>query len=195
MIALVMAGGKGTRMNFTKEKLLLEYEKPIVLRVIDALKNSGCFSKILVATSKNSPKTKELLQKLDVQVIDTPGTEYTEDLNSVLQSLSDQVLVVSGDLALLDYVVIRKIVEKKTDVTWMSFLVTRDFLESLELSSEYTTKFDGKECIYTGISLIDAEKISDLKSVEEHFLIINDKKIAFNLNTQEDYNLLQKIRK
>ena len=192
MIALVMAGGKGTRMNFTKEKLLLEYKKPIVLRVIDALKNSGCFSKILVATSKNSPKTKELLQKLDVQVIDTPGTEYTEDLNSVLQSLSDQVLVVSGDLALLDYVVIRKIVEKKTDVTWMSFLVTRDFLESLELSSEYTTKFDGKECIYTGISLVDAEKISDFESIEENFLIINDKKIAFNLNTQEDYNILQK---
>jgi len=192
MIALVMAGGKGTRMNFTTEKLLLEYEKPIVLRVIDALKNSGCFSKILVATSKNSPKTKEMLQELDVQVIDTSGTGYTEDLNSVLQSLSDQVLVVSGDLALLDYAVIRKIVEKKTDVTWMSFLVTRDFLESLELSSEYTTKFDGKECIYTGISLIDAEKISDLNSVEEHFLIINDKKIAFNLNTQEDYNILQK---
>jgi len=192
MIALVMAGGKGTRMNFTKEKLLLEYEKPIVLRVIDALKNSECFSKILVTTSKNSPKTKEMLQELDVQVIDTPGTGYTEDLNLVLQSLSDQVLVVSGDLALLDYAVIRKIVEKKTDAIWMSFLVTRDFLESLGLSSEYTTKFDGKECIYTGISLVDAEKISDFKSVEEHFLIINDKKIAFNLNTQDDYNLLQR---
>ena len=192
MIALVMAGGKGTRMNFTTEKLLLEYKKPIVLRVIDALKNSEYFSKILVATSKNSPKTKEMLQKLDVQVIDTPGTGYTEDLNLVLQSLSDQVLVVSGDLALLDYAIIRKIVEKKTDATWMSFLVTRDFLESLGLSSEYTTKFDGKECIYTGISLVDAEKISDFKSVEEHFLIINDKKIAFNLNTQDDYNLLQR---
>ena len=192
MIALVMAGGKGTRMNFTKEKLLLEYEKPIVLRVIDALKNSECFSKILVATSKNSPKTKELLQKSDVQVIDTPGTGYAEDLNSVLQSLSDHVLVVSGDLALLDYAVIRKIVEHKTNVTWMNFLVARDFLESLGLSSEFTTKFDGKECIYTGISLIDAEKISDFKSVEEHFLIINDKKIAFNLNTQDDYNLLQR---
>ncbi len=192
MIALVMAGGKGTRMNFTKEKLLLEYEKPIVLRVIDALKNSECFSKILVATSKNSPKTKELLQKSDMQVIDTPGTGYAEDLNSVLQSLSDHVLVVSGDLALLDYAVIRKIVEQKTNAIWMNFLVTRDFLESLGLSSEFTTKFDGKECIYTGISLIDAEKISDFKSVEEHFLIINDKKIAFNLNTQDDYNLLQR---
>ncbi len=192
MIALVMAGGKGTRMNFTTEKLLIEYEKPIVLRVIDALKNSECFSKILVATSKNSPKTKKLLQKLDVQVIDTPGTGYTEDLNLVLQSLSDQVLVVSGDLALLDYAIIRKIVEKKTNATWISFLVTRDFLESLGLSSEYTTKFDGKECIYTGISLVNAEKISDFKSVEEHFLIINDKKIAFNLNTQDDYNLLQR---
>jgi len=92
----------------------------------------------------------------------------------------------------MDSAIIKKIVEKKTDATWMSFLVTKDFLESLGLSSEYITKFDGKECIYTGISLIDAEKISDFESVEENFLIINDKKIAFNLNTQEDYNILQK---
>ena len=41
MIGLVMAGGKGTRMNSEKEKLLLEYKKPLVLHVIDALKNSN----------------------------------------------------------------------------------------------------------------------------------------------------------
>jgi len=60
------------------------------------------------------------------------------------------------------------------------------------MSSEFTIKFNGKECIYTGISLIDTEKISDFKPIEESFVIINDKKIAFNLNTQEDYNLLQR---
>ncbi len=61
MIGLVMAGGKGTRMNLFDEKLLLEYKKPVIFHVVDALKNSGCFSKVIVATSSNSPKTKQTL--------------------------------------------------------------------------------------------------------------------------------------
>ena len=37
MIALVMAGGKGTRMNSSEEKLLLEYKKPVIFHVLAAL--------------------------------------------------------------------------------------------------------------------------------------------------------------
>jgi len=38
MIGLVMAGGRGSRMEFSApEKLLLEYEKPIIFHVIDSL--------------------------------------------------------------------------------------------------------------------------------------------------------------
>ena len=35
MIGLVMAGGKGTRMDIPEEKLLLEYKKPLIFHVID----------------------------------------------------------------------------------------------------------------------------------------------------------------
>ena len=62
MIGLVMAGGKGTRMNLDNEKLLLEYKKPVVLHVLDSLKDSNSFSKILAITSKNSPETKKLIK-------------------------------------------------------------------------------------------------------------------------------------
>ena len=57
MIGLIMAGGKGTRMNMEQEKLLLNYKKPIILHVVDALKDSNCFSQIIAATSSNSPET------------------------------------------------------------------------------------------------------------------------------------------
>ena len=77
-----MAGGKGTRMNSNNEKLLLVHKKPIVLQVVESLKNSNCFSKILAITSSNSPKTKQLLQKNNVEIFDTLGKSYVEDLNS-----------------------------------------------------------------------------------------------------------------
>ena len=107
MIGLVMAGGKGTRMDTSNEKLLLEYKKPIIFQVIDALKNSHCFSKVIVATSPNSPDTKHALEKDGIETLPTPGNGYANDLNFLLQKLDGFVFVVSGDLPLLDEEIIQ----------------------------------------------------------------------------------------
>ena len=74
-----MAGGKGTRMDLSEEKLLLEYKKPVIFHVIDVLENSGCFSEVIVATSPNSPKTKQVLEQKGIKALDTLGKGYTND--------------------------------------------------------------------------------------------------------------------
>jgi len=191
MIGLIMAGGKGTRMNLDHEKLLLKYKKPIILHVVDSLKNSNCFSKILALTSSNSPNTKKLLQENNVEIFDTSGIEYVEDLTSVLQSTNDSVLVTSGDLPLLDENIIKKIAKyydpKKI---WTSILVTNKFLTTLGLQSDYSIHYSDEKCNYTGISLINANKIESSENLEENYIILDDKRIAFNLNTKQDYELL-----
>ena len=191
MIGLVMAGGKGIRMNLDNEKLLLKYKKPIILHVVDSLKNSNCFSKILAVTSSNSPKTKKLLQENNVETFDTPGIGYVKDLNLALETLNDIVLVTSGDLPLLDEEVIQKIVNQfDSKNIWTSILVTNKFLTTLGIESDYSVNFDNQTCHYTGISLVNSEKISSLEKLEENYIIIDDKRIAFNLNTKQDYDLL-----
>ncbi len=186
-----MAGGKGTRMNSDSEKLLLKYKKPVILHVVDSLKNSNCFSKILAVTSSNSPKTKKFLQENNVETIETSGNGYVEDLNSVLQEIDDVVLIVSGDLPLLDEDIIKKIVnEYDSKKIWTSILVTKNFLTSLGMKSDYSISDDNKLCHYTGISLVNSDKISSLENIDENSIIIDDKRIAFNLNTKEDYDLL-----
>ena len=191
MIGLVMAGGKGVRMNLDNEKLLLKYKKPTILHVIDSLKNSNCFSKILAVTSPNSPKTKTLLQENNVETFDTPGIGYVKDLNLALETLNDIVLVTSGDLPLLDKEVIQKIVNQfDSKNIWTSILVTNKFLTTLGIESDYSINFDNQTCHYTGISLVNSEKISSLEKLEENYIIIDDKRIAFNLNTKQDYDLL-----
>ncbi len=191
MIGLVMAGGKGIRMNLDNEKLLLKYKKPVILHVIDSLKNSNCFSKIISITSSNSPKTKKLLQENNVETFDTPGIGYVEDLNLVLKTINDIVLVSSGDLPLLDEEIIRKIVTHyNSQNIWTSILVTNKFLTTLGIESDYSVNFDNQKCHYTGISLINSQKITSLETLKENFIIIDDKRIAFNLNTKQDYDLL-----
>ena len=191
MIGLVMAGGSGSRMGFSApEKLLLEYKKPIIFHVIDSLNDSYCFSKVFAATSSNSPDTKFELEQIGVETLDTSGDGYVNDLNFLLQKINGSVFVVSGDLPLLDKEIIQKLVKFNSENIWTSFLVSKKFLNSLGLKSNLLVKCDGVECVYTGISIINADKIKNSNTVKEKYIILDDKRIAFNLNTKRDYELL-----
>jgi adenosylcobinamide-phosphate guanylyltransferase len=191
MIGFVMAGGKGTRMNLDDEKLLLKYKKSIILHVVDSLNDSNCFSKILAITSLHSPKTKKLLQENNIKTFDTSGIGYAEDLSLVLQSTNDSVLVTSGDLPLLDKEIVRQIVNYyDPEKIWTSILVTNKFLTKLGLKSNYSVNYDNEICHYTGISLINANKITTSENINENYIIMDDKRVAFNLNTKQDYELL-----
>ena len=194
MIGLVMAGGKGTRMDISNEKLLLEYKKPVIFHVIDALKNSHCFSQVIVATSPNSPDTKHVLEQNRIETLSTPGNGYVNDLNFLLQKMSGSVFVTSGDLPLLDEKIIQVITEKfNSENVWTSFLVSKKFLNSLGLESSLLVNSDNIECTYTGISIINVNKLelgNWPSPVKENYIILDDKRIAFNLNTKKDYELL-----
>ena len=189
MICLIMAGGKGTRMNTKQEKLLLEYKKPVIMHVVDALKNSNCFSRIIAATSSNSPETEKTLRQSGVEIISTSGKDFVSDLNFVLRQLDDSVFITSGDLPLLDDKIIKQISENYNPKNvWTSIVTTNKFLNSIGINSEYTTK--NKEYVYSGISLVNASEINNLESIEEDLVVIDDKRIGLNINTKDDYELL-----
>ncbi|QLH11593.1 5-deoxyadenosylcobinamide phosphate nucleotidyltransferase [Nitrosarchaeum sp. AC2] len=191
MIGIVMAGGKGSRMSLTGEKLLLKYKKPVILHVLDALRDSDCFSQILAITSSNSPQTKKFLEENSIELFNTPGDGYVNDLNLVLKSLNDFVLIASADLPFLDGDIIKKIITQcNLENVWTTIIITKKFLDSLHLSSDYWFEFENQQCCYSGISLVNAEKILTMENISEKFIIIDDKRIAFNLNTKQDYDLL-----
>ena len=194
MIGLVMAGGKGTRMKSNEEKLLLPYKQPLVLHVIDALKNSNCFEKIIAATSPNSPQTKNILVENNITIIETSGEGFVTDLNNILKQLDDFVLVSSGDLPLLDGDIIKQIIDNVNhDKTWTSIVTTKSFQNSLNLEPECISKLNDEDYAHTGISIVNASKISNLDTIEEDYLIIDDKRVCFNINTKNEYDLLGSI--
>tara|TARA_B100000674_G_C37577395_1_gene794688 strand:+ start:139 stop:723 length:585 start_codon:yes stop_codon:yes gene_type:complete len=194
MIGLVMAGGKGTRMQSEKEKLLLEYKKPLVLHVVDALKNSNCFEKIVAVTSPNSPQTQKTLTKNNVEIIETLGNNLVTDLNHVLKKLNDFVFVTSGDLPLLDGNIVKQIVANSNPKkTWTSVVTTKSFQLSLNLEPECLISLNEKEHVHTGISVVNATEIKNFDSVEEDYLIIDDKRVCLNVNTKTDFELLGRI--
>ena len=177
MIGLIMAGGKGTRMQSNEEKLLLEYKKPLVLHVIDALKDSNCFEKIIAENN--------------VTVFETLGENFVTDLNNILKDLDDYVFVTSGDLPLLDENIVKQIVNTTNhEKTWTSIITTKSFQSSLNLEPECIISFNDENYVNTGISIVNASEIKNLDSVYENYLIINDKRVCLNVNTKTDFELL-----
>jgi len=194
MIGLIMAGGKGTRMQSNQEKLLLEYKKPLILHVIDALKKSNCFEKIIAVTSPNSPKTQKILVENNVVIFETLGENFVTDLNSALKKLDDYVFVTSGDLPLLDENIVKQITQDvNSEKVWTSVLTTKLFQSSLSLVPECIISFNQVDHVHTGISIVNASKIKNLDSVEEDYLIINDKRVCMNVNTKSDLKLVDTI--
>ena len=189
MIGLIMAGGKGTRMNSDKEKLLLPHKKPLILHVIAALQESHCFSKIIAVTSPNSPETEKILKETGVDILPSSGDNFVSDLNYALKQLDDVIFVTSGDLPLLDSNIVKSIIENhESKHTWTSVVTTLAFQKSLGLKPDFV--INDKDFVYTGISIVDAKKIINLDTVNENFFTFDDKRIALNVNTKDDYDLL-----
>ncbi len=191
MIALIMAGGRGKRMKITKEKLLLRYNKPLISHVVEALQKSNCFSRIIAATSIHSKQTRLLLSRSHIEILDTPGHGYVLDLNSILKSLNDYIFIISGDMPLIDKQIIEKIIGlHNTNNVWTSYLVTKNFVTEFQISYSKTITFQNQECILTGLSIVNSNKIKDLSHIVETYIILNDRRIAVNINTLEDYQSL-----
>ena len=192
MIGLIMAGGRGTRMHSNEEKLLLNYKKPVILHVVDALQQSNCFSKIVALTSPNSPKTENILKETGIDIISSRGESFVSDLNEILQQLDEMVFVTSGDLPLLDSQIVKTILDHhEAEQTWTSIVTTLPFQKTLGIKSDCI--IENHDYVQTGISIVNAKKITNLDPVEEKFLVIDDKRIGLNLNTKDDYNLLRSL--
>jgi len=191
MIGLVMCGGKGTRMKSSEEKLLLKYKKPIIEHVLNAFEDSKIFSKIICVTSNNAPKTREFVSKMGVDILETKGNGYVNDLGESISKFNELIFVASGDMPLLDSDIIHKITKLVNDKNaWTSILVRKSFLQSLGFDTEFLVKYNDEECAYTGISIIDPRQIKNMQYVTESYIILDDKKIATNLNTKKDYDLI-----
>jgi adenosylcobinamide-phosphate guanylyltransferase len=191
MIGLVMCGGKGTRMDLEEEKLLIKYKKPVIQHVISALQDSNMFSKIVCITSPNAPKTRQFVKTLGINTIETEGKGYVSDLSKALHRFDETIFVVSGDMALLDDEIVQKIIESVNyKEPWTSVLVRKKFLDSIGTEAEHFIRFNNEEHTYSGISIVNPKKISEMQQVQESYIVLDDKRVAINLNTKKDYDLL-----
>ncbi len=186
--ALVMAGGKGSRLGIKEEKPLLIFKgKPLIEYVLEALKNSKYISKIFVATSKNTQKTEQEMKK-KFAVIRAPGKGYVEDMRFALKELNlGKTLVISADLPLLSSKDIDWVIEEyfKQDKPSLAVFVPEETFKRYKLVPSIVIG----SAAAAGVNIVDGKNLSegDAKLVSEKL------QFALNINTPEDLKIAKSI--
>ncbi|RAP53083.1 MAG: TIGR00454 family protein [Methanosphaera sp. rholeuAM270] len=190
--ALIMAGGKGTRMDLDCEKPLIKVNnKTMISHVIDALLNSRYVDKILVAVSPNTPLTAKYLEDFPVEVIDTSGRGYIEDLSEVLSNRNyveedEVIMTIVSDLPFVTSQQLDDVLEHYFERKKPAMCVSVPEHLFKEYGIKPTLVFDN--LVPTGVNLLLANNDEQEQSIYES----KNVELAFNINTINDLDLSEK---
>ena len=193
--AILMAGGRGTRLEVPCEKPLFKLkEVPLIKYVLDNLNQSKLIDKIIIAVSPNTCKTTQYLTSLDYdfEILDTSGKDYLTDLSYVLdyfekKSKDDTLLFINADLPFICAETIDDVLNHyfKSDKDALSVLVPVEIFE--ELGLDYSNEFDGN--VPSGLNILRSENIIQ----EESNIVIPKVELALNINTLLDSKVAEKL--
>ena len=194
--ALVMAGGKGTRMALSEEKPLLKVGgKTIIEHVLSALKDAKKVDSIVVAVSVYTPKTARFVAKFPVKVIETPGKEYVSDMGYAVKKLKLRtVLAIAADIPLITGEVVDAIVERyeQCGKPALAVVVPLETKEKLGLGAEYAFELEGRRVVPAGINVIDGRRI-DEEELDQEVFVVDWKEVAVNINTLEELKIAERL--
>ncbi|WP_299526628.1 NTP transferase domain-containing protein [uncultured Methanobrevibacter sp.] len=193
--AIVMAGGRGTRLKVDVEKPLFKlHNKPLIKYVLDNLSSSKLVEKVIIAVSHNTLKTTQYLKSIDgdFQILNTSGNDYLEDLSYILtffesKSKDDVLLFINADLPFVNGETVDLILDKylESDKDSLSAQVPVEIFEKLCL--DYSYEFNG--CVPSGVNVLRSiNKVQD-----EKCLVLSKIELALNINTLKDSKVAEKF--
>ena len=184
-----MAGGKGTRFGGDTEKPMALFNgKPLIRRVIEAVKESERITDIYVAVTSYSPKTAQEAKKASVKVIKTEGKGYHADVQQAVQdaNLKCPVLIVSADLPLLNGMFLDEIIGKyeESGKPALTVMIPEEALIEFGLSAVSPYEHEGRMYAVSGINIIDGRRI--LEEQEQEVVASRRPEAVFTVNSVKD---------
>ncbi|WP_019268420.1 GTP--adenosylcobinamide-phosphate guanylyltransferase CobY [Methanobrevibacter smithii] len=193
--AIVMAGGRGTRLKVDVEKPLFKlHDKPLIKYVLDNISSSKLVEDVVIAVSSHTQETTKYLESLNgnFQILNTSGIDYLNDLSYILtlfesKSKNDILLFINADLPFIsgetiDFV-LTKYLESAKDS--LSTQVPVEIFKKLDL--EYSYEFNGS--VPSGLNVL--RSVNEIQ--EEEQLILPKIELALNINTLKDSIVAEKF--
>jgi len=196
--ALVMAGGRETRMGVGEKPLVKIRGELMIKLVLKALIKARSIEEVVILTSEHTPKTTKAVKEMKlprVRVMKSLGAGFIEDIKYAVRILGPRVyLVASADLPLITPSLIDFIVKRyeRCEKSSLAVMVPVYVYELLGLKPSYVFKVGRKSIAPAGINLIDGSKL-DEKELDEEYLVIAHEGLAMNINRPEDVDKCEKF--
>ncbi len=194
--AVVMAGGRGRRMEALEEKPMLEVGgKPVIEHVLTSLLEAERVASIVVAVSNSTPRTASFVRNFPVTVVVTPGEGYIQDMQFVVKKLGlGTVLAVVSDLPLITSGVVDDVLQRYESCgkPALTVAVPIETKTKFGVGEEYAFEAEGRQVVPTGINVIDGGLIDGGWMAQEVYVMDKDE-VAVNVNTVEDLKVAERL--
>jgi adenosylcobinamide-phosphate guanylyltransferase len=196
--ALIMAGGKGSRMGLPTEKPLLTFlGKPLIDWVADAINGSKNVSVFYVVTSSNTPLTEKYCLTKGWKVLRTAAEGYHNDLRQAVANanLTGPILTMPSDVPAITGQVLDKIIDafEVCGKDFLAVFVPIKARQDLGLSISSTDEYKGVWYAVSGVNVINGTKILGEGKIETSAIITDGTEVLLNINTTKDLEIAQNI--
>jgi adenosylcobinamide-phosphate guanylyltransferase len=198
--ALIMAGGKGSRMGLPTEKpLLIFLDKPLIDWVADAIIDTKNVSEFYVVTSSNTPLTEKHCLAKGWKVLRTDAKGYHNDLKQAVAkaNLTGPILTMPSDVPAITGEALDKIISafEVCGKDFLAVFVPIKARQDLKLSISSTDEYKGVWYAVSGVNVIDAAKIQSDGKIETSAIITQETEVLLNINTTKDLEVAERIMK
>jgi adenosylcobinamide-phosphate guanylyltransferase len=198
--ALIMAGGKGTRIGLPVEKPLLPFlGKPLIDWVTEAVASAEKVSEFYVVTSPNTPETEKHCQSKGWRVLRTNAKGYHNDLKQATReaNLMGPVLTIPADSPAVTGKFLDKVTSQfeECGTDFYAVFVPIEAREKLGLSIDSTDEFRGVWYAVSGVNIINGAKSQTDEKIETNAFITEELEVLLNINTLKDLEVAEKIMK
>ena len=194
MDALVMAGGRGSRLKRGEKPLVTLFGRALIDYVALALEESSV-DRIYVATTENVPNTRDWALQRELSVVETPGMGFVADMIFAVKEaeVTDPILIIMADLPLVNADLIDSIIEiyEERPEPALSTHTPLHLHSRLGRRPDSLFNYHGQLIVPSGINVLDGAEIE--KEQEDYHLIIERIEMAVNVNVVEDLKLCEKI--
>lgn len=196
--ALIMAGGKGSRMGLPVEKPMLHFlGKPMIDYVAAAIGEAKNVTTFYVNTSDNTPNTEAHCLSMGWKIIHTDAKGYHSDLKQAVKqaSLTGPVLTMPSDVPAITGAFLDKVVNEfeQCGKDFLAVFVPIQKRLDLGLSISSTDEYKGVWYAVSGINVINGTKIQGEGKIETSAIITEETEVLLNVNTLKDVEIAQKL--
>jgi adenosylcobinamide-phosphate guanylyltransferase len=191
MLALIMAGGKGTRLGMGEKPLVRILDRPMIDYIVQAFEGAG--HEAVIALSDNVPMTKNWCRVNGIEYYCAGGLGYVEDLIEFTTETDERsaFLTCASDIPGITDRTVNEICMKYSESgkDSCSVWIPEELVRKINFSCSYRENINGVKACPTGLNIVKGSLINEEQ--DELKVISDDISLGYNINTPGELLLFE----